>query len=278
MAKRRTSRTATRKASPKRLEKTPRKAPERAPKAEEEREWRDPVAAAMSRLTPRSVFLVAVGLLLVLAPAALYVRSSWSANANARKALDAREWQAAERSLRKAIRRSSDPIPLKLELARCLLELNRPAEALEVLNPIATALEEPKHKRHETQFQALRGWGKMQEGDTEGAARAWTAALAADPKHPLASALMGQRLLDQGQPERAADCFKNLIGNPEFADRLAEFNERVSALLLQVPDSELADVPERLPERPEPAPPGNGAADSPAESPAGGVQTPVPTP
>jgi len=165
-----------------------------------------------------------------------------------------------------------------VELARCLLEMNRAGEALEVLNPISMTIEQPTHKRHEAQFQALRGWGKMQEGDAEGAVRAWNAALAADPKHPLASALMGQRLLERDQPERAAGYFRNLIGNPEFADRLAAFNERVSALLLQVPDSELADAPEQLPERPGRGPLGSGAAGSSPETPAGRVQTPVPMP
>ena len=204
----------------------------------------------MELLTVRRVLIVSAALFLCLLYSFLARGRGQLDRVLADRSLARHEWASAAKRydrLRRGDIGKRAGRHVNLNLARCLMELGDAESALECLDPLKDDFEESRKVARACEYFTLRGWALRETGARDEAIRSLQKARAIDSKDPLANYLMGRECMEKDDLKIAADFFTALAGNPEYADRLAEFKRRVEEEILDIPEEELSDVPEQIP-------------------------------
>ena len=136
---------------------------------------------------------------------------------------------------------------VNMSMGRCLLELKKWEPALDHLDKaLANADQLAGSPNALVGLHAMRGWalvemGKIEEGFTE-----LKTELQSNPDQPLANLVVGRFFLKNNDPVRAGLHFQRLANRPEYAKEVADFKKYVAENFLNIPDSELTDVPEKI--------------------------------
>ncbi len=128
----------------------------------------------------------------------------------------------AEASYRSALQRDSGDLDIQAHLARCLLQLKRPAEARPLLESVLTA--EPRHDYGQTRMTLAETLTAM--GDRDGACREWEIILSS---HGYARARVqyAELILARGDRERARRELQEVVNDDAHAPKFEREREKV---------------------------------------------------
>jgi len=132
------------------------------------------------------------------------------------------KYAKAEASYRAALQRDGEDLDTKAHLGRCLLQLNRPAEARPLLESVLTA--DPRHDYGQTRMTLAETLTAL--GDRDGAFREWEHVLA-NHGYARARVQFAELILARGDRERARHELQELINDDAHAPKFEREREKV---------------------------------------------------
>ncbi len=141
---------------------------------------------------------------------------------------------------------SGKAIILQLKLIRCHLELKQTAQAAKMLNDLSKYYKvvDKKNRGTAARFFSFQGWRYFQANQFETAQKNLMIALNIDKKNALAHSLFLKLALRNNLYEQASMHYQFVADNPKFAEDAKEYIRIMKDEFLQIPEEELADIPQ----------------------------------
>lgn len=193
--------------------------------------------------------VVGLGIFLLLVGGAFFLLSDTGAQnlgAEARQAMKKKNWKSAlEYWSPLASRYPKSPV-IHMSMGECLLNLGDAQRALDHLNKAVEHIEETRGNTEMVSgLFALRGWARLELGQVKEGLDDLYYELQINPDHPLANYRLAKFFESQQDYINAGPCYQRLANNPEYAKDTEAFKEKVGRVIASVPESEVADLPEK---------------------------------
>ena len=195
---------------------------------------------------PRTLGITAL-LLAILLPLALWIRWDDINKNMGASYFSNQQWELALKSYENHSREDRDAILAATAMARCYLETKQPDKAAERIETARKGLEGASSKRmteYTNNINTLHGWVLLDTGKTNEALSALNQVLEKNADHPLANYLLARHMLEIKNLRAASAFFQKLSKYPEYASFVEEYKRVLNEKILEIPESELSDLPE----------------------------------
>ena len=164
------------------------------------------------------------------------------------RALENKNWRLALWYFDHEIKKEPEWILPYIKSGKCLLELNRPDEAVKRFDAALERRQQMMGSQDtKSQLAAVCAMRAQALDELKRPSEAYASlqeAMQYDPYQPLANDMLLHYYLAHNDPVRASDHMTRLIGQPQYADELTSVGLQIRHQLAQVDPSQLADVPE----------------------------------
>ena len=196
--------------------------------------------------TPRRILLISAVIAAIFLCAALVLRKSEITNLKVMRAQAAEDWPAAIAGLQSLYGTDPQQSEVNVMLAHCLVETNKPADALKRLDAISSATVTQKimpDAAMATRYYTVRGRARLGTGAVEPGVEDLRAALKLNADCVPANAAMGRYFLDKKSPAEAGPFIEKLAQTPKYDALLKEYRAQFKQGVESVPVEKLQDVP-----------------------------------